>query len=392
MSLTKKEMDLRVERASWFVGLAGALGVGLQNFMAFVSFLLDLGGLSSAAVLGIAATFGGFISGLVNLWMNVDLLKDFFKRFTGNKVQEKLRGWKKFRYYLGCLLFITTGILFGMTAFAFGGVGVLAGLAIASGLLVAIIMMIQELETWLQSFDEAGAKTSLKEAFVKWWKGLSPAKAVGFCISVGNILALSLLFALGITNFLIMAGVPLFPAIIVSLVVAFTAGAFTEFYFYNSILSSFCEQIATVWWKAFLELSFKVKATVFLSSLINAAVNGVLCYAGVVLFNALLVSVGMSPMGLGIIITASIFAAAASYMLGVKFWVKYFNPKVESYLKPFEKGDSLEVMGNAGGRMSPSAGKTPSVYEAVPVDNVDPHAHAHADATDIDLLLPAASK
>jgi len=333
-----------IKAASWIIGGAGAVGTGLQNFLAFFSFLSELGKLSTQAIQGIAIALGGGMGGLVNLWMNIDLLKDFFKRLTGEKLQPKLSGWKKFRYYAVSLVFITTGILFGMTAFAFGGVGVLASIGVAAGVLVAVIMMIQELETWLASFDEENQQTSLKEIFTKWWNNLSPARATALVISVGNVLALSLLFALGVTSFLTMLGVPLFPAIVASIVVSFTAGAFTEFYFYNSFLAEFCEKIAEQW-KLFKALSFYKKILGILAVTINAAVNGILCYAGIALFNTLLASAVMSPVPLAVIITISAFAGMASFILGAKFWIKALTPETKKTDKEDETAFSKEVEG-----------------------------------------------
>lgn len=315
----------------WGISLAGAAGIALQNFMAFQLFLNSLGRLTVQTVLGISGALGGAVSGLVNLCMNLELLNDFLSRFKKGRVKPKLEGWKKFRYYFGSFVFIATGILFGLAALAFGGSGILAGLGLGAGILVSIIMIFQELETWLQSFDGAEAqKKSLKKIFNDWLESLKKpkagiSKAAGFLISVGNVLALSLLFAFGLSSFLIgIAGVPAVPAIIGSLVVAFTVGAFTEFYFYNYFLSKFCEDIVLNW-KEFLKLSSAKMSLAVLSSAINAAVNGVLCAATVASFNFILLSAGMSAIPLGIIVTASVFCALASFILGTTFWTKFWN-------------------------------------------------------------------
>ncbi len=342
----------------WLVALAGALGVGLQNFLAFLSFLLDLGRIGPQLAQALAITLGGAVSGVVNLWMNLGLLNDFFKRLTGETSMPKLQGWKKFRYWAGSLVFIVTGVLFGMTAFAFGGVGVLASIGIAAGILVAAIMMIQELETWLSSFDEKkkaaphAVPLSFSQTIQAWWKNLTPAKSTALVISLGNVLALSLLFAFGLTSFLTMTGVPLIPAITVAFVVSFTAGAFTEFYFYHFFLAKFCQKIDNKFNK-FMQLSTDKKLLGIISVSLNAATNAALAYAGIVLLNTVLATAGMSALPMVVIIVAAVFSGLASFILGSNFWLRALSPS--------KTAPSAELGGSSqGAAISPSGATRPS--------------------------------
>lgn len=328
------------------VSTLGALGIVVQNFMAVSSLVKDVMSASFAASkaglglsYGIAATLGGMCSGLVNLFINVDLLKSFYKRLTKKKRPE-LKGWEKFRYWAGSSVFVITGILFGLTAIAFGPVGVLAAIGIASGIFVAVIMMIQELETWLESFDDKKNKEpkTIKELFFEWKASLTKGKVLGVVIAIGNVVALSLLFTVGLASFLMSAGVAALPALIVGAVVAFTGGAFTEFYFYNRFLSEFCHSISDKWQKI---KNSKYYGLGIAAASLNAIVGGVLSYVGIMMLPAILIAAGVAVPPLGVLmavaIVASIFAAAASFVLGVDFWQRTQQKPKDNDIKEMEK-------------------------------------------------------
>lgn len=333
----------------YLLSLLGAAAVGLQNYMAIMSLGASIGSAALAAskaglgaLQGIAIAFGGVCGGVVNLFINMGLLKKFFKRFKPKKAgapeneKKPLTGWQSFSYWFGSAIFVCTGILFGLTAFAFGSVGALAALSIAAGILVAGIMTIQELETWLERFDDIEEETEPKsfyQLFIDWKNSLTTGKVMGILIAIGNTIALSLLFTLGLATFLTGVGAPLLPALISAFVVAFTAGAFTEFYFYHNFLGKFCENISAKW-AAFKNSAWPVLGAI--CSGINAAVNGVLTYVGIIMLVALLAGTGVAMPPVGVIIAgavvAAIFATVASFILGIDFWTdnKYIK-KIKEY-------------------------------------------------------------
>lgn len=305
--------------------MLGAVGTALQNYMAVLDLFKTLAaGTLTATKLGWgilhggALALGGICSGVVNCCMNLELLGDFYERMTSPG--PKLSGWRKFRYWFGGAIFIGTGILFGLTAFAFvGALGPLAIVSIAAGVFVAVIMMIQELETWLGSFKE---DKSLWQIFKDWKKSLTIGKLFGSAIAIGNVVALSLLFTLGLATVLSGVGLPLLPAMIAGIAIAFTVGAFTEFYFYNTFLSDFCGDIKTNlsnFWQS------KFSPVGLLAVGVNAVVNGVLSYVGigmVIGLAATAIGVAMPPVGVVIAVAATlaVFAGLASFILGLAFW------------------------------------------------------------------------
>ncbi len=287
---------------TYLLSLLGAAGTGLQNYMAVADLLGSITSFSIEAARRLAFVLGGVCSGLVNFCMNIELLESFIQRLNGEKEREKLVGWKKFRYYAGSAVFIVTGILFGLSAFAFGPVGPLAILSVAAGIFVAIIMAIQELETWLQSFDKKPASNNTEEVDSQEEELSMLGKVLGTIISVGNVLALSTFLAIGLSTFLIGLGVAAFPAVIVGLGFAFTFGAATEFYFYNRFLSDFGAHATKNWHDLW---SQKLPFIGVFSIVVNASVNAALCYTAVGALNVLLLAAGIlvPPLGIAIIAT-----------------------------------------------------------------------------------------
>ena len=316
----------------------GALGVALQNYPAVVLFITGL----TTGVVPVcmwlswstqimALTTGGLCSFMVNFWMNEGLLNDFHKRMTSDEDYQykALTRWERIQYFAGIFVFVVTGILFGLMAFTFAMTGPLATLSIAAGIFVAAIMTIQEVETWLASYDKA-KKDKAKKA-----ENAEPevpmtlthlqflGKWIGHIIAVGNVLALSLLFTLGLAQSLMAIQVAAFPALLIGFAVAFTFGAFTEYFFYNAYLSEFCQNFGEKWDKmkaipnAWLGL---------LSVVTNALVNGALTYAGVELLTGLLLAANIAlPAMLAITILATVsafFAGTASLILGLNFWIE----------------------------------------------------------------------
>jgi hypothetical protein len=371
----------------------GAAGVGLQNYMAVTALLQ---GISNGAIamtkvgLGImhsiAIAFGGICGGLVNLFLNIELLESFWERITKkNKPADAapvvLSGWQKFSYWFGSGLFVITGVLYGLTAFAFGPVGVLAALGIASGILVAGIMTIQELETWLQGFDKMDEKKNLtlKQRWLEWKNAVTKGKVVGSVIAIGNVVALSLLMTLGMATFLMGVGVAALPALIVGLAVAFTIGAFTEYYFYNKFLSEFCDKIKARWTTFKEETKYPVMGAVCCS--INALVNGALTYVGVTMIAALLASASIAVPPVGIIIavavTVAVFAAAASFILGLDFWTRNMKKPAIAAPANVKQDDETEKLLLSDTLVSNTMGVAPqqddiiTAVNAVPMQQTD---------------------
>lgn len=316
----------------YVLSLIGALGSALQNFMALMDFLKDLiqillwlHKISMNLLYGAAIVLGGLCGGVVNFCLNVELLESFFKRFVGEerKTRPTLDGWQEMRYWGGLAIFIITGILYGLTALAFGPVGVLVLFGIAAGLFVAGIMMVQEIETWLESFDDVEYnKLSLTQKFGGWLKNLTPGKVVGLAVAVLGVAGLSLMFAYGLTLFLATVGLPLLPALLVGIGVAFTAGFFTEFYFYNRFVGDY---IASLKENLIAFSETKAAPVGFTLALVNAAVNGVAAYyvmthllpmvllaASIAAPPLLLATAGIGMLVLGVVLM--------SFFLGLNFW------------------------------------------------------------------------
>lgn len=416
--MSSKLSDAAKKTTIVVISALGAAGVALQNYMAVDLFLRGIVGsftsitrLLSGMIQAMAIGAGGVCSGVVNFFINVELLEGFLERITSHKSSRELTGWRKFRYYAGLFVFSVTGVLFGMMAFAFSATTPLAVLALAVGVFVAIIMTIQEVETWLQSFDEkvrvliseptaddkdkvissnevlvvytegtyklgfcdkngkyaikevvdkemlaclqqykqvgdidsvdhlnkinqiltsfdtSSHKRSIKDIFKTWKSTLTFSKLCGHIIAAGNVIALSLLFTLSLVDVLVALQVAAFPALVIGLSVAFTFGAFTEFYFYNFFLAKLCNKFTENWEKMkatkFAPLGYVCIGT-------NAFVNGALTYAGVGLLSSALVLAGfaMPPLGLiiGLAAVSAVFAGSASYLLGMDFWIRKMTP------------------------------------------------------------------
>ena len=334
-----KSLKTHEKILSWLISILGAAGTALQNYMGMVIFLESIvsGVKASAAwIQALAIAFGGLCSGLVNTYINVDLLDDFIRRITGKTdfSFSKLTKDQKIRLYLGSFVFIVTGILFGCTAFAFGMASPLAVVAIAAGVFVAAIMIIQELETWFASFEDSQTISQIIQQWIDSIKK-NPKKLLGHLIAIGNVVALSLLFTMGLTPILMMGGMAALPAVITSFVIAFTFGAFTEFYFYNAYLADFFQKITT-----YIDEKTSKKMPGYIQQMnqtryaplgyfcviSNAIINGALTFSGVLLLTETLVLAGLSlPAFSALMALASVsavFAGAASLIVGMKFWIK----------------------------------------------------------------------
>lgn len=305
----------------------GAVGVALQNYPAVEIFvqgvlkgIIPLNRWSLGMMQALSFTTGGLCSGLVNFWMNVELLEGFFKRINSNEEYQYLRlnNWEKFQYFSGVFVFVVTGVLYGLMAFTFAMEGPLATLSISAGLFVAGIMTIQELETWFASYDK-------KEAEVDGVLSLMQqlGQYVGQMIAVGNVAALSLLFTLSLAQSLMALQMAAVPALAIGFAVAFSFGAFTEYYFYHFYLANFCKNFGT----NLNRMAALHNAYIgFLCVCTNAFVNGALTYAGIELLMGLVITANLACPPLAAIIAlasgCSFFAASASLMLGMDFWVR----------------------------------------------------------------------
>lgn len=327
--MNNEAIDPTKQALSYSISALGALGGALQNYIAVDIFLRGL--LSGAAPLSqllsgfiqsVAVGAGGVCSGMVNFYINVGLLDKFIDRMTHDSACGELDGWNEFMYYAGIFVFAVTGVLFGATAFTFGITSPLSALAVASGVFVAIIMTIQEVETWLQSFDHTSSNKSVYELFTNWMETLTFGKACGHIIAAGNVIALSVLFTLGLAEVLITLQVAAFTAFVIGLTTAFTFGAFTEFYFYNFFLADFCADFSENW-----ELMKETPnaALGFVCVSINAFVNAALTYSGVGLMTGLLTLAGVALPPVAVIVALSaisaFFAGSASFILGLDFWI-----------------------------------------------------------------------
>lgn len=457
-----------------FLAFLGALGIGFQNTTEVMQLFIRGVSLTTGNAWFFGITVGGIASTVVNFCLNIQLLEDFCERRTGRRPfaprvtddKGSIDGAKAFRFWLGVLVFIVTGILFGLTAISVGATGGLAIAAIVAGVFVSLVMIPQEMETWLASFDNPvaveigkclydinqlevseesnqqilelidgakdidGLKKKLEKAILKkklaelkedlagqtekiefidrtllylenhsidldklitgysekindqhianalietrknirkkqgdlseeivnnpenirdrvvgllkdfkkeaeneqpkteiiaaieiWWRDLTPGRLTGLIVSLGNVLALNLLFTIGLAGFLSgVVGVAAFPALIIGFVVAFTFGSFTEFYFYHYFLVDFCDRIAYRWQELIESPNWGLGIIMVIT---NAAVNGTLAYFGVILLEGLLLAAGVAaPPLLILAVVSAIFAGVASLLLGSDFWIK----------------------------------------------------------------------
>ncbi|MFZ4077204.1 MAG: hypothetical protein ACOYKA_04380 [Legionellaceae bacterium] len=318
----EQETDLNAVFSKIISGL-GALGVALQNYPAvelvMKGFISTTKASKSLITLGALAS-GGLCSGLVNYWMNVNLLNGFFKRMTSDKAYQYkgLTFWQQLQYFLGISIFVVTGLLFGLMAFTFALEGPFAILSIAAGVFVAIIMTIQEVETWLSSYDvkEGDTEASLLTS------SQALGQLCGHVIAVGNVLALSFLLTLGMAQSLIMLGMAAFPALMMGTAIAFTFGAFTEYYFYDVYLANFCKNFSQKW-QQMMEHPQAWLGLLCVST--NALVNAALTYAAVDLLTVILIAaqIALPPVAAMIVMAGvlAFFAGSASFILGLDFWI-----------------------------------------------------------------------
>ena len=306
----------------------GALGVALQNYQAVELFLKGMTSASKYSTQYIqAAAFasGGMCSGVVNFAMNVKLLDAFIERLTSDKpyFYEQLTPWEQVEYFGGIAIFIVTGILFGLMAFTFAMTGPFATLSIASGVFVAAIMTIQEVETWLVAWDK-WAKAKLEGATEE--EKLTDLQLIGkWCghiIAIGNVFALSLLFTLSLAESLMAFSIAANPAIIAGFAIAFTFGAFTEYYFYNEYLADFCKDFGDNW-ELMMNSPYALLGLLTIST--NAFVNAALTYSALELLTVMLMtaSIALPPVAMitAISVAAAFFAGSASFILGMEFWI-----------------------------------------------------------------------
>lgn len=307
----------------------GALGVAVQNYQAVFIFMNSLTSSTLAAsqlldlmVQATAVTTGGICSGLVNYWMNVELLGRFSKRMTSNQdyqFNQLSTLWEKIQYFLGITVFVVTGILWGLVAAVLAGAGPLAVLSTAVGFFVSGVTIVQEVETWLVKYDKyLKEKNSLT---FEPRSTLTTGEKIGYIISFGNAIALSLIFTISVAQTLIVLHVAALPALLIGLT-AFPLGAFTQSCFYNCFLPEFFMNFGDKW----TQLRNTPQAWLGLLTVsINALVNGALAYSYFELLIALLLAahIALPPM---ILMTAAMtilttFAAIASFIVNLGFWL-----------------------------------------------------------------------
>jgi hypothetical protein len=307
----------------------GAMGVAMQNYPAVVYFLKEMSSnffpaskLLDNVINLIAFGAGVLCSGWVNFLINVDLLNKFF---NGSDDTFALSDTQKKCYYAGIGIFVVTGILFGLMAFTFAMEGPFAALSILAGVFVAAIMTIQEVETWFSSFKPQQSLTT--EQWLGQW--------IGHVIAIGNVIALSLLFTLSLAQSLMMINFTAANAFLIGALIAFSFGAFTEFYFYDYYLASFCGDF----WNNWATMNNNPQKNLGLICVAtNAFVNAALTYAGVsLLLNSLVLNqlVLLPTIALPIISSlSSFFAGSASFILGLDFWKGSNEERIMSQSMP----------------------------------------------------------
>jgi|GEM_PF-2135418 len=313
---------------SYVPAALGALGVALQNYEAVHSFLksvIPAAQYSTRAMQhAVALGAGGVCSGMVNYKMNMDLLRDFSDRWgfedydayvaAGYFDYKNATPLEQAKYFGGSLIVIVAGVLFGLTAFMFAMGSPLAMLSFMAGLFVTGITMIQELESWLVSWDpKNGPATALPQSFSEW---------CGYIIAVGNVLALSLMFTLSLAETLILLHVAAVPALAIGVAVSFFFGGFTEYNFYAPYLTALCGQFGDKW-QAMMATDWALAGLLCMS--VNALVNAAMTYTSLELLTALLISasVALPPVAVitAISVVLTLLAGSASFLLGMNFWI-----------------------------------------------------------------------
>lgn len=194
--------------------------------------------------------------------------------------------------------------------------------------------------------DAEKIQPSLPNSAKNWWEKFKSnpiAYVTGLIVSLGNVMALSLLFTIGLTTFLIFVGVAALPALIIGFSAAFTAGAFTEFYFYQGFLTDFCDKIKTE--LGGLTPKWRIG---LVAVLVNGIINAVLAYFGVQMLPALFSAAGIVVLPLlPLSIVCAVFAGLASVLLGTSFLIR-FPEFIGRFKKKFGKwfGDSQEKTSN----------------------------------------------
>lgn len=314
------------------LSILGAMGVAIQNYPAvelFLSSCFKIGSGTSAYLRWMMhfASFGAgsLCGGMVNYYMNIALLEDYFARLVNNQNNKKFNVNKlsiseQLQYWGGVLIFIVTGILYGCMAFAFSMDGPLAQLSILSGFFVSAVMTIQEVETWIKKFEEfyenkedITSELSHEQVCGEFW---------GQVIAVGNVIALSLLFSLSLTQTLMALEVAALPSLGIGLGVAFTFGAFTEYYFYYYFLGKFCRDFSD---NLNNMLQLPNANLGILCIFLNAFVNSALTYSGIMMLTGLFASANiiLPPSAIMLLLAGSsaLCAGAASFLLGMDFWL-----------------------------------------------------------------------
>jgi hypothetical protein len=313
---------------AYALSVAGALGVAVQNYSAVLELLNGAIPASMHATQLIqltALSTGGICSGLVNFKMNIDLLNDFYISMTDTKSElykkrhenyNNLNPWKKFIYHVGIAIFSVTGVLFGLMAFTFAATGPLAILSVALGLFVAAVMTIQEIQTWIESYEPSD-KDEEELTF-----GQLIGKYIGHFIAVGNVIALSLLFAFSLAETLIALSVAANPAIIAGFAVAFTFGAVTEFYFYNTYLAALCKNFNDGC-NTMMNTPYALAGLLCIS--VNALVSAATTYVGLGYLATLLLTSGFVlpsiPVIVALSVASAVFAGSASFLIGMALWI-----------------------------------------------------------------------
>lgn len=152
-SLWKENKATIIAGAISFIAFLAGLATGFQNATALFDLLILRFPFLTSLLFGIVG--GGICSTAVNFFLNLELLEDFWQRLTGEKPFPHFSDAStQAKYWLGIIVFLISGVLTALTAFAIGATGGLAIVAIIAGLMVSLVTIPQELETWLASFDD----------------------------------------------------------------------------------------------------------------------------------------------------------------------------------------------------------------------------------------------
>ena len=263
---------------------------GYQSFIALLEMLkpgvnilfLFRKASTAMAVLGIGIVSS--CNALINFHMGFDLFRNFFRRLFENRntrptVEMSTRD--KFKYWCGLTLIVINIVLFGCAGFVLaltmGCSPAFTVLAVTTGLIGALLNGIQEIETWLEKFEN---KKDKQKSYTL--QKSVPANCIGGFLAFLIAASVSAFLTTGLIGAFAACGFGTLP-LLGAAAIACTIGGSTIFMYYNQYLPKFFGRIRSQCEK-FKNSSLTHKISV----VINAIATGASSYTGLLLLSALI--------------------------------------------------------------------------------------------------------